>query len=156
MNETTMNYKLAPCADRLQAKAADWNVTIDDTLETPTSMLGFGVSAGRRVVLKITKQSGDESHSGKVLRAFSGDGAVRVYRSETNSVLLERLEPGEQLVNVVKRGGDEEATKILAEVMEKLAHRQAPEECPSATDWGLSFDRYVQSGGQAGSLRTRP
>lgn len=132
--------------DRLQLKATDWNVTVEDTFETPTSLIGFGVRAGVRVVLKITKTSGDESHSGKVLRAFAGDGAVKVYESETDAVLLERLEPGEHLVDLVKRGEDEEATKILAQVIDKLAHREAPPECPTVADWGRGFDRYLESG----------
>lgn len=132
----------------LEVKASEWNVTLHDTLETPSSVLGFGVRGDRRVVLKLTKQSGDESHSGKVLRAFAGDGAVRLYESETNAVLLERLEPGEQLVSIVKRGGDDEATQILAELIEKLAHHEAPEECPAITDWARGFDRYLDSGDQ--------
>ena len=134
--------------DQLKAKAVDWNVIVTDTLETPTSLIGFGVHAGVRVVLKITKTSGDESHSGKVLRAFAGDGAVRVYESETDAVLLERLDPGEHLVELVKRGDDEEATRILAQVIGKLAHRDAPPECPTVADWGRGFDRYLESGDQ--------
>jgi len=134
--------------DQLRAKAAEWNVLLEETLERPTSVLGFGVRGRDRVVLKIMKQTGDESHSGKVLRAFAGDGAVRVYESETNAVLLERLEPGEQLVNLVKRGEDGAATRILAEVMEKIAHHDAPVECPSVADWGRGFDRYLDSGDQ--------
>ena len=137
---------------QLQDKAEAWNVTIEGTRETPTSLLGFGVRAGKRVVLKITKHAGDESHSGEVLKAFGGDGAVRVYESETGAVLLERLEPGEQLVNLVKRGDDEEATRILAHVMKKLAHHQAPAECPTVTDWGRGFDRYLASGDRQLSL----
>jgi streptomycin 6-kinase len=131
---------------QLQAKAGVWNVTLEETRETPTSLLGFGVSAGRRVVLKITKHDSDESQSGKVLEAFAGDGVVRVYEWETGAVLLERLEPGEQLVNLVKRDEDEEATKTLAQVMKKLAYRQAPAECPTVADWGRGFDRYLASG----------
>jgi streptomycin 6-kinase len=134
--------------DQLKAKAVDWSVTVEDTLETPTSLVGFGVRAGVRVVLKITKTSSDESHSGKVLRAFAGDGVVRVYESETDAVLLERLDPGEHLVELVKRGDDEEATRILAQVIEKLAHRDAPPECPTVADWGRGFDRYLESGDQ--------
>ena len=130
----------------MQLKATDWNVTIEERLETPTSLIGFGVRAGVRVVLKITKTSGDESHSGKVLRAFAGDGAVRVYESETDAVLLERLEPGKHLVELVKDGEDEEATRILAQVIAKLAHREAPPECPTVADWGRGFDRYLESG----------
>jgi streptomycin 6-kinase len=131
---------------QLQDKAAVWNVTIEETRETPSSLLGFGVRGGRRVVLKITKNAGDESHSGGVLKAFAGDCAVRVYESETGAVLLERLEPGEELVNLVKRGADDEATRILAQVIGKLAHHQAPAECPSLVDWGRGFDRYLASG----------
>jgi len=69
---------------------------------------------------------------------------VRVYEAETGAVLLERLEPGEQLVNVK----DEEATKILAQVIAKLANHAPPIECPTAADWGRGFDRYLLSGDQ--------
>jgi streptomycin 6-kinase len=131
---------------QLQAKAAAWNVTLEETRETPTSLLGFGARAGRRIVLKITKHDSDESQSGEVLKAFAGDGAVRVYESETGAVLLEQLEPGEQLVNLVKRGEDKEATRILAEVMKNLAGHQAPPECPTVADWGRGFDRYLARG----------
>ena len=132
---------------QLQAKAAAWDVTIKETRETFTSMLGFGVRAGKGVVLKLTKHTGgDESHSGEVLKAFAGDGAARVYESETGAVLLEQLEPGDELINLVKRGDDEEATKILAQVMKKLARHQAPPECPTVADWGRGFDRYLASG----------
>jgi streptomycin 6-kinase len=131
--------------DQLQAKAADWNITIEETLETVTSLVGFGVREGARVVLKITKQSSDESHSGNVLQAFAGDGAVRVYESETDAVLLERLEPGEALVDLVKRGEDQEATKILAQVIGKLAGHTAPAECPTVEEWGRGFYRYLET-----------
>ena len=130
----------------LEAKADEWNVTLDEVRETPSSLIGFGIRNGKRVVLKITKKAGDESHSGKVLRAYAGDGAVRVYENETNAALLERLEPGEELVAMVKRGHDEEATKILAEVISKLANHDPPVESPTVADWGRGFDRYLQTG----------
>ena len=131
---------------RLQLKAVEWNVSLEDTRETPGSVLGFGVRDGLGVVLKITKVAGDESHSGEVLKAYGGDGAVRVYESETGAVLLERLEPGEDLVDLVKEGKDEQATKILVEVIRKLANHEAPAVCPTVGDWGCGFDRYLQSG----------
>ena len=126
--------------------AAKWHVTLDEIRETQTSVLGFGLRDGARVVLKISKQVGDESHSGEVLKAYGGDGVVRVYESEPGAVLLERVEPGEQLVNVVRRGEDDEATKILAEVIAKLANHEAPTICPTIAYWGRGFDRYLQSG----------
>ena len=139
---------MKPALERLHAKASDWKVTIEETRETPSSLLGFGVRADARVVLKITKASGDESHSGKVLRAYAGDGAVKIYESETDAVLLERLEPGTDLVDLVRRGSDEEATRILAQVIGKLAHHEPPPECPTVADWGRGFDRYLDSGDQ--------
>ncbi|MCA1577033.1 MAG: phosphotransferase [Acidobacteria bacterium] len=134
--------------DRLLAKAAEWNLTLEETRETATSVLGFGVRDGRRVVLKLIRKEADELHSGAVLRAFDGDGAVRVYESEVGAVLLERLDPGEELVNLVKRGADDEATTILAQVIAKLANHTAPAVCPTIGDWGRGFDRYLQSGDQ--------
>lgn len=131
--------------DHLQAKAAEWNVILDETCETATSVLGFGVRGEQRVVLKLTKVN-DEAHAGKVLRAFGGNGAVRVYEAEMGAMLLERIEPGEQLVSLVKRGEDEQATAILAQVIEKLANHAAPEECPSVADWSRGFERYARSG----------
>lgn len=132
--------------NQLQAKALEWHVTLEETRETFTSLLGFGARDNTRVVLKMTKQAGDESHSGEVLQAYAGEGAVRVYESEIGAVLLECLDPGEQLVNVVKRGEDDEATNILAEVITKLADHEAPGGCPTVADWGRSFDRYLQTG----------
>jgi streptomycin 6-kinase len=133
--------------DRLKAKAAEWNVSLEETRETATSLLGFGVRDGRNVVLKLTKVS-DEAHSGRVLRAFDGSGAVNVYEAETGAVLVERLEPGDQLVGLVRRGEDDRATTILAEVIEKLAHHEAPKECATVADWGRGFDRYLASHSQ--------
>ena len=132
----------------LRSKAAEWNVTLEATRETPSSLLGFGIRSGARVVLKLTKRSGDESHSGKVLKAFAGDGAVRVLESETDAVLLERVEPGGLLVDLVTRGDDDESTRILADVISKLAHHEAPVECPTVADWGRGFDLHLQSGDQ--------
>jgi streptomycin 6-kinase len=132
--------------DRLRLKAAEWNVTLDETRVTTSSVLGFGVRGGERVVLKLITGAHDELHSGKVLRAFGGSGAVRVLEEETGAVLVERLEPGEPLVNLVRRGEDDEATRILAGVIGKLANHAAPVECPTVADWGRGFKRYVNSG----------
>jgi streptomycin 6-kinase len=132
--------------DQLPAKAAQWHVTLDEVRDTGTSVLGFGVRDGRRVVLKVIKKADDERHSGAVLRAFGGDGAVRVLEAEAGAVLLERLDPGEQLVNMVRRGADDEATTILAQVIVKLANHTPPAECPGVADWGRGFERYARSG----------
>ena len=130
----------------LQVKAAEWSVAIEEIRKTATSLIGFGGERdGTRVVLKLVTNADDELNSGKVLEAFGGDGVVRVLEFDVGAVLLERLEPGEQLVNVVRRGDDDQATSILADVIEKLANHSPPVECPSVADWGRGFDRYIES-----------
>ncbi len=137
---------MSPVFDQLKERAQQWQVTIQETQETPGSVLAFGVSRGSRVVLKITKQHGDEWRSGEVLRAFDGHGTVRVLEFDAGAVLLERLDPGEPLVNLVRHGQDERATQILAEVMGQMAYRAAPEHFPTLLDWSHGFDRYLKTG----------
>ena len=132
----------------LKSKAAAWNVTLDAIREKPTSLFGFGKRAQSRVVLKMTRHHGDESNSGEILRAFGGNGIVEVYESETGAVLVERLDPGEQLAALVKQGDDEEATRILTQVIGKLAGHEPPAACPTVADWGRGFDRYLHSDDQ--------
>ena len=132
--------------DRLIERANQWDVTIQQTWETSGSVLAFGVSRGSRVVLKISKQSGDEWRSGEVLRAFDGHGTVRVHECDAGAVLLERLDPGKELVNLVRQGKDEEATEILAEVIQQLKGHAAPDHCPTVLDWAGGFERYLNTG----------
>ncbi len=134
--------------NQLRVRAHQWKVTIHQTWETSGSVLAFGESRGSPVVLKITKQHGDEWRSGEVLRAFNGHGTVRVYEFDAGAVLLERLAPGDALVNLVRQGEDEEATEILAEVMRQMRKRPAPERTPTISDWAAAFDRYLNTGDQ--------
>jgi streptomycin 6-kinase len=130
--------------DLLLSRARQWDVSIDHTRETTGSMLAFGTRHDTPVVLKIARKPGDEWHAGDVLRAFNGDGAVSVYESDGGVVLLERLIPGDQLVVLVRRGEDEAATEILAEVMRALSNCTPPEHCPTVLDWARGFDRYFE------------
>ena len=132
--------------DRLTHQSQHWNVTIEQTFETDTSVLAFGLRADSRVVLKISKQPGDEWHSGEILRAVAGDGMVKVYESAPGAVLIERLVPGNDLVSLVKEGNDEEATQILAEVMQQMAYHAPPPGCPTVLDLARGFDRYLETG----------
>ena len=131
--------------DQLTERALQWKVSIHETLETPSSVLAFGESQSSRVVLKIIKQQGDEWLSGEVLRAFDGDGTVRVLDYEPGAVLLERLEPGEALLSLVRQGKDNEATEILADVMRQMAGHTAPAQTPTLFDWSRAFDRYLNT-----------
>ena len=146
-------------------------MTIEDTLETESSVIGFGtrdVDGSRKqdVVLKVVKQPGDEWHSGEVLAAFNGKGFVRVYEHTPGAVLLQRLRPGNSLVDLSLHGRDEEATDILAGVIQQMSsvesslssvelptsERESPnpraplQHCPTVHAWAKAFERYIATG----------
>ena len=128
--------------DQLNRLARQWHVSILNTQETYTSLVAFGLRDNARVVIKLSKQQGDEWNSGAVLRAFDGDGVVRVIDSKGGAVLLEELVPGHNLVGAVTQGNDETATKILAQVITKMANHEAPTGCPNVLAWSKGFTRY--------------
>ena len=150
---------------RIQQHAREWGVVVGDTFETESSVIAFGArdvdGSGRRdqeVVLKVVKQTGDEWHSGEVLAAFNGTGLVRVYEHAPGAVLLERLRPGNSLSELSLNGRDEEATNILADVIQQMssvelstseresAKRASLPHCPTVHDWAKGFDRYLATG----------
>ena len=134
---------IASANERLTLRATQWKVGLVETRKTESSLLGFGSRNGKPVVLKISKTTGDEWNAGDVLRAFQDEGTVRVLESSEGAVLLERIEPATELVELVREGRDEEATAICAGVIGRLAHHAPPAGCPTMFDWALGFDRYL-------------
>jgi streptomycin 6-kinase len=144
---------------RLEKRVEDlvryWGVVVHDTLETQTSFIVFGKRGDHDVVLKVIRQPGDEWRSGAVMAAFGAWGLARVYEHIEGALLLERLNPGLQLAGVALDGRDEEATKVLADVIDRMSlpfessdepSREALKAFVSAQDWGKGFDRYLASG----------
>ena len=130
--------------DRLKAQAARWQMTVLETSETSTAVIAFGRIRNASVVLKIVKEEGDEWNSGEVLRSFQGHGTVRVLNAAPGALLVERLEPGGALVDLVRQGRDDEATETLAGLVRQMAGHRAPVGCATVEDWSRGFDRYLQ------------
>lgn len=119
--------------------ARQWEVVIDDELQTPASFLGFGRRDRLRVVLKVSPEA-----SGHILAAFGGRGIVRVYEQSGDAVLLERLEPGTPLSEIVRSGRDDEATDILAQVIRQLSPDTSAEaEAPAVEQWADALEHYL-------------
>jgi len=131
--------------ERIQRHARAWRLAVEDVFETETSAIASVTRQGQPLLLKVVKQQGDEWHSGKVLQAFAGMGVARLYEETDGAVLIERLRPGNSLVSLVLNGDDEEATTILATVMQKMAGAEIPKSCVTAQDWAKGFDRYLAS-----------
>lgn len=132
--------------ERIQRHARAWRLAVEDVFQTETSAIASVTREGQPLLLKVVKQQGDEWHSGKVLQAFAGMGVARLYEETDGAMLIERLRPGNSLVSLVLNGDDEEATTILATIMQKMGGAEIPKSCVTAQDWAKGFDRYLASG----------
>jgi streptomycin 6-kinase len=133
-------------ADRLELLARHWRVTLEETRETPTSILAFGRRGNDAVVVKVVKREGDEWRSGEVVAAFGGAGVVRVHEHEPGALLLERVEPGETLIGLVAAGRDDAAVSIIAKLVSSMQPGGPPDWCPTLFRWAEAFDWYLASG----------
>jgi streptomycin 6-kinase len=132
--------------ERLAHFARLWSVNVGDTIDTASSLIAYGFAGGESVVLKIVKARGDEWHAGEVLAAFHGQGTARVHAHADGAVLLERVIPGQSLTELAVSGRDDDATAILAEVIQQMSSGVHSHARPTAHDWGRSFDAYLSSG----------
>lgn len=114
--------------------------------ETPTSLLAFGHRGSLPVVVKLSRPGGDEWDAGTIVEAFGGRGMARAYAHRPGAVLLEWLTPGTPLTTLTLAGQDDEATAILADVLQRLVAPIVPEGCPTVEQWGQSFAAYLGGG----------
>lgn len=138
---------LRPLRERIEERIREWDITVEHTRETPTSFLAFGRQGKRPVVLKVIRQRGEEWHGGRVLATLGGRGVVRAYEAQAGAILLERLDPGSPLAELALDGRDEEATKILADVIGRMAPLPATSDAfPGVGAWGRAFPWYESTG----------
>lgn len=67
-------------------------------------------------------------------------------RPRRGAVLLERLSPGGSLAAMALGGHHEAATRILVEMILRMAPRSPRWHAPTVADWGRAFERYAASG----------
>jgi len=135
-------------AGRHQQLARDWHLLIQESFETETSLISFVTRDDQSLVLKVIKQENDEWRAGEVLNAFAANGVPRVFERTGGAMLLERLQPGNSLADLSLAGGDEDATEILASVIEEMSPAATPADCPTVEDWGKGFARFLATGDQ--------
>jgi streptomycin 6-kinase len=132
--------------ERFEICARRWHVTIDRSLDTDTSLIGFGLTGSQVVVVKVEKQAVDDAGAASVLAAFQGDGVVRLLEQADGVLLMERIVPGEPLAGLTLSGRDDEAIAIIADLVARMSDRTAPQGCPTIQAWSVSFDRHSRSG----------
>src|SRR5262249_50402303 len=108
-------------AQKLSQYLEAWHLTDPQPLaQTPTSHVYTVASGNERVILKLLTPVGTEERVGAIaLRCYDGHGAVRLLRADEEAHLLEYAD-GENLVGMVQRGDDEQATAIMADVLNGL------------------------------------
>ncbi len=98
-----------------------WNLSAPQLLtQTVTSRIYTVNHAGERVILKLLAPGETEEQTGALaLQFFNGHGAVRLLRCDPGAQLLEYAD-GDELITLVARGEDENATRIIAGVLQQL------------------------------------
>jgi streptomycin 6-kinase len=109
--------------------------------QTLTSRLYTVAYRNETAVLKLLAAAETEEQRGAVaLRHFAGHGAVRLLRADEGAHLLEYA-AGDELVTLVERGEDAIATRIIAQVLQKL--HSVPPTLPHDGLFGL--DRWFRA-----------
>jgi len=98
-----------------------WNLSNPQLLtQTMTSHIYTVTCETETVILKLLSPSEiDEQRGAVALRCFDGHGAVRLLRYDEGAQLMEYA-AGDELVTLVERGEDENATCIIAQVIQQL------------------------------------
>jgi streptomycin 6-kinase len=120
--------------------AARWSLKVGPPF--PSLSYNYAATAegpgGVRLVLKVGVPGPELLSEMEALKVFDGRGAVRLVEAdaESGALLLERLEPGTQLVGLCE-ADDAAATSAAACVMKSL-WRPVPagHNFPTAADWG--------------------
>ncbi|MGE5827047.1 MAG: aminoglycoside phosphotransferase family protein [Micromonosporaceae bacterium] len=133
--------------ERLDEIARDWQLTLGEPYElsfhwaTPVTRVD-----GSAAVLKLGVTSGHLDDQAQALRAYGGQGAVRLlaYDAARGALLLERADPGTPVAELVP-DDDEAATAALIAVGRRL-HRPPPSGCtlPDLQQQSESFRAHLR------------
>lgn len=106
-----------------------WNLSNPQLLtQTMTSHIYTVTYDTKTAVLKLLSPAETEEQRGAVaLRYFDGRGAVRLLLYDEGAHLLEYA-TGDELLTLVERGEDENATRIIAQVIKQL--HSVPQDVP--------------------------
>jgi streptomycin 6-kinase len=128
--------------NKLNHYLAAWDLSNPQLLtQTATSHIYTVTHDTETVVLKLLSSSETQEQRGALaLRYFNGRGAVRLLRYNQGAHLMEYA-AGDELVTLVERGEDENATRIIAQVIKQL--HSVPQDAPR--DGLIPLDRWFEA-----------
>lgn len=107
-----------------------WDLVPDgEPIKTPTSLLLAVRHRGTPAMLKIAREE-EERRGGRLMAWWNGEGVARVLAHDDPAILLERLDGKRSLAAMVSAGQDDEASRILCDVLARL---HAPRRDPPPT-----------------------
>ena len=110
---------LANLESHIKKLAALWQFEFIKPLPDLTyNFVGTVKVAGKTAIIKTAPPAAKLMKEAKWLQAFTNDvPAIYHIDQENNAYLMEQLQPGSSLKQLVKQGSDDEATKIIAKVI---------------------------------------
>lgn len=107
--------------EQVEFYLAAWKLADPHPLtQTRTSRIYTVTHDAETVILKVlSAQETEEQRGALSLRYFDGHGAVRLLRHDHGAQLIEYA-AGDELVTLVERGDDEQATRIVARVLTEM------------------------------------
>ena len=111
----------------LERYLATWDLSLPELIATTATSHVYRVRhAGERLALKLLTDIGkdDEQHGAAALTYFGGRGAVALIRHDDGAHLLEYVD-GNDLIPMVERGDDLQATRIIAQTLTQLHSKHA-------------------------------
>ncbi len=115
--------------EKLNNYLAAWHLSNPQLLaQTMTSRIYTVIHDNEEVILKLLSSAEvDEQRGAFALHYFNGHGAVKLLRYDDRAQLLEYAS-GDALVTLVERGEDENATRVIAQVIKQL--HSVPQDAP--------------------------
>jgi len=128
--------------NKLNYYLAAWDLSNPELLtQTMTSQIYTVTYETETVILKLLSPLETEEQRGAMaLRYFDSQGAVRLFRYDAGAHLMEYA-AGDELVTLVERGEDENATRIIAQVIDQL--HNVPRNIPQ--DGLIRLERWFEA-----------
>lgn len=127
----------APVPVDFQRAFALWRLTAEgEPIITPSSHLLPVRWQGRAAMLKRALDI-DEQGGGQVMNWWCGEGAALVYAYDDDTILMERAEGSRSLMHMALNGEDDEASRIVCDVVRRLhwPREQQPPPLLSLREW---------------------
>ena len=136
-----------PARPMFDAYLQRWNLApAGAPITTPAARLLPVLHEGQPAMLKISHEQ-DEREGGVLMRWWDGQGAARVLAHDDDAILLERATGTRSLAEYARNGRDDEATRIICDVLARLHAPRA--KAAAAAHAGILVRRPVAHGAGA-------